>query len=138
LVDLAANEVPDPALFDRIVVGSPVYLGRPDAKVLSFCAEHRDLLLQRELGLFLCGLKKLAYEQEVELAFAEALRHHAKRIEVFGGNLNFDELSFFEKMVAQSTLQLNHSVQEMDEQKIAEYAQAMLSPAEKSANKVLI
>lgn len=138
LVDLAADQVPDPACFDRVVVGSPVYLGRPDAQVLEFCSIHHQLLLEKELGLFLCGLKKMAYEQEVELAFDEALRLHAKKVEVFGGNLDFEKLSFFEKMVAQSTLNLHQSVHEMDEQKIAAYAQALLSAEELKAGKLLI
>ena len=46
----------DLALYDVVVVGTPVYMGKIHAKVKAFLSRNSNALLGKELHYFVCGL----------------------------------------------------------------------------------
>ena len=94
-----AEQAPNAAEFDMVIVGAGVHHHRFPAPVTRFLREQKDILLSKKLGLFLlCGI---AEEQVyyMEKLFDDELREHAFELSFFGGSLRYDGLSFWDKLV---------------------------------------
>lgn len=87
--------------FDQVIIGTPIYAGKPPAELRSFVDKHETKLLTKKLGLFGCGLndEPSKIQQQLVGAFPEALRSHATITSWFGGRLILSDLSFPEKMI---------------------------------------
>lgn len=94
-----AEQVPDAAEFDMVIVGAAVHHHRFPTPVARFLREQKNILLSKKLGLFLlCGI----VEEQVyymEKLFDRTLREHAFEISFWGGSLRYDGLSFWDELV---------------------------------------
>jgi menaquinone-dependent protoporphyrinogen oxidase len=112
--------------YKRIIVGGSVHAGQIQSKVKQFCQKNHSILLEKELGLFICCM----YEGEVaqkqlEDAFPEDLRYHAKSLLIAGGMLNFDKLNFLERFAVKKAAHINESVDKIDKVSIERFARKM-------------
>jgi menaquinone-dependent protoporphyrinogen oxidase len=95
--------------FDRIMIGSPIYIGGPLKAISSYVLAHKDELMKKELFLFTCGAES---EKEprfyLEKAFSSQICNHAKDMLYFGTELRFEKMGFFGRFIMKKIAQDNH------------------------------
>ena len=101
VVSLNENQ-PNPNAYDIVVIGGSVRFGKLRKTAAKYLRDHESILAQKKLGLFFCC--GLIEEQDyyAEKLFSPALRNAAFHLAFFGGSLNTDGLSFWDKMMVRS------------------------------------
>lgn len=88
------QDPPTVADYDRIIMGGSIVYGRIGRKLKRFMEEYRALLLQREIGLFLCTLSGEEHSRKLfTKVFPRDLREHAKASCIPGGMVHLEALS---------------------------------------------
>ncbi len=121
----AASPAPDLQPYDLVVVGGSVYAGQIQTGIKDFCRTHQQELLGKQLGLFICCMNEKQAEAVMQDAYPEALRRHARATGVMGGELLFEKMSFWEKMVIRSVTGQQESVSKIKYAEIDRFAEAM-------------
>ena len=88
--------------YDIVVIGGAIRYGRLHKKVHQFIEENLPQLLQKDVALFICC--GFPTEQHFTDNFPPELLKHAFIKEIFGGELNLESLSFFEKVIAKMAM----------------------------------
>ena len=58
-INLSHDNVPELSNYDRIIIGTSVYVGKGRRSFAKFCTnEYINLFAHKDLGLFLCGLEE--------------------------------------------------------------------------------
>ncbi|CEG25547.1 flavodoxin domain-containing protein [Bacillus sp. B-jedd] len=119
------GSIPPIAEFDTVILGGSIYFGKIQKALSTFIVKHTDELLQKRLGLFICGAHPDSNEREKELreAFPEKLREHALAKEVFGFQIHFQSLNRLEKSIAKSILRQKEDKEGLDMEAIASFAE---------------
>ena len=98
-LNLKRGRMPEIEKYDFIIIGGPIYMGRPEKKLQEFCEVYASKLKEKKIGLFLCcGHVGEKAQQQMEKAFTSELLQHAKVPGAFGGEIHQDELKFLDKM----------------------------------------
>nr|WP_320036859.1 flavodoxin domain-containing protein [uncultured Bacteroides sp.] len=130
MIDLNVNQSPDLSIFDRIIVGSSVYVGSAKKKFREFCLKnHVFLFAVKEVGLFLCGMEpdEIKQKEEMVRSFPEELLRHSKAREFMGGEIQFEKMNLLEKFAVKKIMKTTTSVSNINEQAIDHFVQKMLS-----------
>ncbi|MEO5905187.1 MAG: flavodoxin domain-containing protein [Saprospiraceae bacterium] len=98
VIDLGAEEVPNIAAYDTILIGGSIHFGRIQKKIQNFCTLNQSDLLHKQIGLFLCAIENYEMKSEFEHSFPEKLRNHATACGIFGGELVFTKMNLIEKI----------------------------------------
>lgn len=122
---ISDGSIPPLDEYDTVILGGSIYFGKIQKALSTFMAKHTDELLQKRLGLFICGAHPDPAEREKELrdAFPEKLRKHALAKEVFGFQIHFQSLNRLEKSIAKSILRQKEDKEGLDEEAIASFAE---------------
>ncbi len=125
-LDLKQKKMPDMKGYDRIIVGGSIHAGQIQHKVKEFCAKNREILLSKELGLFICCMYEgdLARKQLQE-AFPTDLLAHAKSILTAGGAVNLEKMNFLERFAMKKMAHLDHSMDHTDMVAVERFAKKM-------------
>lgn len=122
-LNLKNESEPDLSAYNTVVLGSPVYAGRILDEVRSFTEEHLDELIQKNMGLFICGMQEEhAIRKELELNYPAVLRKSALAMDCFGGEYHFDTMNFMEKMIIRKVAKVKEDVSDIDEETIQQFA----------------
>lgn len=97
-----ANSFPDPNAFDMIVVGASVRFGKLRATARKFLKENEDILVQKKLGLFFCCGLTEEQDYYAKKLFSKRLAESAFQFSFFGGSLNTEGLSFWDKRLVKA------------------------------------
>ncbi len=126
LCNLKKDVIPDLMEFDRIVVGGSIHAGRIQKKVKDFCHSNLDLLLGKEVGLFICCMEEgEGARRELDQSFPEELLLMAKASAYFGGEFNFQKMNFFEKMVVRKVAHVEETTSRIDHSSIQKFSEKM-------------
>ena len=99
-VDAAKAPMPDPAAFDAVIVGGPVYMGRIP-KALSACIQaNLGRIRSRRLGLFLCCGLPDQFSESLKAAFPSELLAEAASVQCFGGELRTERMKGMDRMIS--------------------------------------
>lgn len=64
--------------YDTIIIGGPVFAGRLYQPITDFCLKHKPVLLEKKLGLFICGCAPDKFdEDQIKKAYDTQLQDHA-------------------------------------------------------------
>ncbi len=87
--------------FDCIVLGSPIYAGKPLRAMQDFYAANKEILIQKKLGLFINCINsdKTTIKMQLQNAYPSELRNHAVALSSFGGVLDPSKLTMAEKTI---------------------------------------
>jgi len=129
VVNLSDMVMPDLELFDTILIGGSMHVGRVQKKIRKFCLKHRDILLQKRLGLFLCFMDKEYGQEEFHDAFPEDLRDHAIAHGLFCGELIIDKMNLFERLVLRKAKGVVENVSAIDRAAVTAFVEAVNEPA---------
>lgn len=84
---------------DVILIGSPVYFGRPMRSFQKFVSKNVFMLKKRPLGIFLSGMNNSAVRKALKDQISPDLLFHAFAAVTCGGTISWSSLSVFEKLV---------------------------------------
>ena len=113
---LKKNPNPNIGEFDTVILGSSIYAGQTSKKMKAFCKENESVLLQKKLGLFICGMhtNKEEIDKEMKVSYSEALQEKSVVHEFLGGEFLFEKMSFFERFAARMIAKTKVSVHRID------------------------
>ncbi|MFN2395820.1 MAG: flavodoxin domain-containing protein [Bacteroidales bacterium] len=111
--------------FDNIIIGGSIHAGMLQKRVKDFCKQHTLELLQKPLGLYLCGMNEPEYEQQLKKNFPEILRQHAIAKKTLGGEFLFDKMNFFQKLIVKKVSGISESVHKINDDKIHDFTKEM-------------
>ncbi|MCK5029636.1 MAG: flavodoxin domain-containing protein [Bacteroidales bacterium] len=109
--------------FDTIIIGGSIHAGMINRKIKKFVEKNMNTLLVKKIGLFLCclfdGEKAL---QQFHDAYPETLRNKAIAHGLFGGELDFDKMNFFEKAIVKKVANVEKSTSLINYNNIKDFA----------------
>jgi len=91
----------DLSAYDLVVIGTPIYMGRPRKEIKPFCKKHMDALLARRVALYMCCIQdqEQSVNDQFALAFPQALRQHALAMALLGGEVHPEKLGFLDGLI---------------------------------------
>ena len=128
LIDLKNKPFIDISTYERIIIGSPIYAGNSHNKVKKFIASNLNHLLNKEIGLYVCGMERDEAKQreELERAYPKELIDKAKSKQFLGGEFLFENMNFFEKMIIKKIAKTDKSISEINHQNIDRFVKDIL------------
>jgi len=129
LLSLKKNPQPDISAFEMVLIGSSIYAGQASKKVKLFCKVNESLLLQKEIGLFVCGMHPDKEEQEKELknAFPELLLKKSSATKFLGGAYLFERMNFFERMIIKKIAKTTSDVEQIDWEGVGVFVKILIA-----------
>jgi menaquinone-dependent protoporphyrinogen oxidase len=103
LVDLAHTRNPDLSSAEVVVIAGSIYGGRIQRDIGAFCERHRELLLGKEVALFICCLfRDEQAEAQLAASFPQWLTAHAFARSWLGGELRLERLTPVDRILVRS------------------------------------
>ena len=129
LVNLKVQKLPDFTPYDCIILGSYLRYGRIGERLRNFMTLHKEMLLEKKLGIFLCKALPDDEENPFEENFRKKILGHAAACGDFGGRLDPDHLKgasrSMMKMVLQGILAQNRPLPQINDAAIEEFAKKL-------------
>ncbi len=117
---------PDISTYSTIIAGGPIYNGKIEETISSFCYQNEEDLKNKRLGLFICCLYSGdRAERELSESFPETLLQAAIVTDYFGGEMPKSNLTFLEKIVLNQMIDSNEQFLNNSLEKIHRFAQKM-------------
>ena len=109
--------------YQNIIIGGSIHEGMIQRSVFKFCENNLEVLLQKQVGLFVCCMDSDANEKElIQRAFPEKLVENALASGFFGGELNIKKMNLLQKIMTRKAARLQKEP-DIDFQKILDFAQ---------------
>lgn len=125
-LDERGKSMPDMSFYDTIVIGGSIHYGKNSKLIVSFVKNNIDLLITRRLGLFVTsyydGERAL---QQLSGAYPKELLDRAVVADFFDGELLYQKLNFFEKIVAKVVLKAEELDPIIEKSKVIEFAEKL-------------
>lgn len=124
LNNLENVEVPPLDKFETVIIGGSIRIGSIQRRIKKFCEKNIDQLLTKRTGLFICCM----FEGDTALeqfngAFPEALRKNCVATGLFGGELEFEKMNSFERMIIKQVANISVDVSKFNAQAVKEFAE---------------
>lgn len=126
LINMMKKEAPLLDEFDNVILGGSIYAGKIQSKLSQYAEKHLPELLTKRIGLFICAAQKEEIsEKELVDSFPKDLIEHAICKEVFGYEIHFEDMNFFEKMIVRFVMKQHQSYSELSSEKINGFAETI-------------
>ena len=101
LVQNVGEQSIDISGYDAVILGTPIYMGRPRKEMKAFIQNNMPALLQKRIGLFLSCLQDEndSVSQQFQIAFPKELRDHALCLAALGGAVDRDRLNKLDGLI---------------------------------------
>jgi len=101
VLNAKTDKVKNIAEYDRIILGGSLYAGKVQKEIKDFTVAHRNEILSKPLGIFLCGigLTDTGIANSSDFSFDQEIRQHAKIMDMVGGKLDYSKISFMDKFI---------------------------------------
>ncbi|MBI9014223.1 MAG: hypothetical protein JEZ08_18445 [Clostridiales bacterium] len=106
--------------FDRIIIGTSAYFGRPDKKLSDYIKQNQSILLSKKIALFMCS-KETSLEQTIN----KELYDHAQYKYHFGYELNISKMKFMDKLVTKKITQVSNDESHLKLEQLNELIQSL-------------
>ncbi|MDT8718350.1 flavodoxin domain-containing protein [Clostridium sp. 19966] len=124
LIDLKGSKEVDLSAYDKVIIGGAVYMGKIQKEVTSFCKENSKSLLNKKLGVFICGMSD-DIEKELTASYPKEILEKAEARECFGGEFIFQNMSFFEKLIIKKIAKTDKNISKLSEESINRFVEKM-------------
>jgi len=121
------QNVPSLADFDCIILGSSVYAGNIRKEAKAFLAHNTDVLLEKKIGLFLCGIGRENAGSYFKANFSEEILQKAKSKCFCGGIFDPKKANGFERFIIKLITKKPSYVDTINEKEIEQFIQEMKS-----------
>lgn len=85
--------------YERCVIGTGIYAGKPHKLVKEFVHNNLDSLLNRQVSIYICSLADDQENENYRSVFPKQLLNHASPVSFFGGMVIFKRLNFFMRLI---------------------------------------
>lgn len=110
--------------YDAIILGSSIHAGTIQAKIKKFMEANLSSLTGKKLGLFLCCMEQgEKAQQQFDTGFPEELRKQSVANGLFGGELIFANMNFFERFIVKKIGGTASDAITFDPEKVASFAE---------------
>ena len=114
LADLGHASRLSPGDYELILIGGPIYGGTILPGISSFCERHREELLSRPVGLFICCLYEGERAQaQLDSAFPDWLSLHAFGRWALGGEVRLDRLNLLDRFLVRGLIRVERDIAKM-------------------------
>lgn len=133
LCNLNMEKDADLTKYDKIIIGSSIYIGQIRKEVKEFCANKLDELKNKKLGIYICcmseGEEALG---QIQNTFPKELLDNSVSKEYFGGEFTFDKMNFLEKFIikmiskkdkGKEPINTKNNISNISEERIEKFAQ---------------
>ena len=123
--NLKQDGVPSLADFDCVIVGSSIYAGmiRKEAKL--FLSQNANVLQQKKLGLFICGLDIKGEKRYFDANFPPDILQAAKAAYFLGGIFDPGKTGVMERIIMKAVGKQTAYVNNIDDGKIEQFVEAL-------------
>ncbi|MEJ6951579.1 flavodoxin domain-containing protein [Natronospora cellulosivora (SeqCode)] len=112
--------------YDKVIIGSSVYMGQIRKEAKKFCQENLEELKTKENAFYIsCMREGEDAENQIEVNYPKELLEKAVFSSVFGGAFNFEKMNFLEKMIIKKIAGTDQSEENILEDNIAEFAKKL-------------
>lgn len=125
IVDLERDSIENINNYKTILIGGSIYMGSLQKKIKQFCESNKNVLLNKNVGLFVCFMNKQNGMKEFEGAYPEYLRNKAVAKGLFGGELILKDLNFFERLIVRYVSGVKEDISDLDQKAIDEFIAAV-------------
>lgn len=126
LCNLKAVKDVDLSLYDRVIIGGSIYMGKIQKEVREFCTKNLDVLKGKRIGLFICCMRDGEIgEAQLNSSFPQELLSSAVAKEVFGGEFIFNKMNPLEKFIVKRVSKVDKDLSTISEKNISRFAQLM-------------
>ncbi|WP_027624546.1 flavodoxin domain-containing protein [Clostridium lundense] len=126
IADIKKGNVPDINLFDNIIIGGSVYVGKIQKEITKFCSQNINKLKEKKIGLFICGMiDEEKGKEELNNVFTEELLSNAVAKGYFGGEVIFSKMNFFERFIIKKLCKTDKDMSNILYENINKFAQMM-------------
>jgi len=126
LVDI--NKAPgqlDVNVYDTIVIGGSVYVGKISKKLRAFCESNLDTLLRKRIGVYLCSALTDQFNDTLNNNFPTLLLENAKAVKLFGSEARLEKMNFVDKIIIKAVTKGDFSGFRISNNHIDEFALEM-------------
>ena len=81
-------------LFDTIILGGSVYMGKIQKSLTHFCCQQKKILLKKKLGIYISCYTPKDTPGFLESLFPEELLKHATYATTVGGVMDYKKMNF--------------------------------------------
>jgi len=99
LLDLNKNTTIDLEHYDKCIIGTGIYAGKPNKHIIKFVQTNMESLLKIPVYLFICSLATDEENENYRKVFPENLLEHAIILSFFGGMVIFKRLNVFARII---------------------------------------
>lgn len=112
--------------YERIVIGTPIYVGNIYKEVKAFLDKHRETLLGKELRFFVVGLGGPSESMRNFTASLDPeLLVHSRDTAYFGGAMLLDKMNFLERAVIKRIAKSNTLYEGINDREIERFAKEL-------------
>ena len=122
LIDINAAAQIDISLYDSIIIGSSVYVGKVSKKLRKFCEDNLAALTKKRIGIFLCCALADQADEFFTDNFPPALLDGAVIKKVFGSDARLEKMSFLDKTMIKLVTKGDFSNFKISHESIDEFA----------------
>jgi len=116
----------DISKYDRVIIGGSIYIGKIQKSVTEFCTKYLDQLVQKKIGLFICGMQDVeVMNTELTQNFPTELLEMATSKQWLGGEFLLDKMSFMDKMIVKKVSKVTSNQSNIFDDEINQFAQVM-------------
>lgn len=125
LINLKDHKKPNINNYDACILGTAIYAGNPIKSIKNFSLKNKDHLINKPLGLFICGMDPGTEKQQEEMkaAFPAELLNHAKSKYYLGGEFIFEDMNFMERFIIKKISKVDKSVSLIHHDNIQKFAE---------------
>lgn len=116
----------DISKYDKVIIGGSIYIGKIQKSVTEFCTKYLDQLVQKKIGLFICGMQDVeVMNTELNQNFPTELLEIATSKQWLGGEFLLDEMSFMDKLIVKKVSKVTSNQSNIFDDEINQFAQVM-------------
>jgi len=126
---------PDPRVYDAVIVGGPVYMGKMNKATAAYCEDNMELLLSKPLGLFICHMDRdKDIGEQLNSVYPQKLIDHSSVSKGFGGAYMVSKMNFFYKMIIKKAAGITSDSRDIFKNEISAFAEQFNKLLESSSS----
>ncbi len=106
ILDIRRLRAIDLALYEVIIIGTPLYMGNIHGRIKVFLKKHRNALMGKKLHFFICGMAR--GEEGVAIfkkQIPEELFKHAAQVRQLGFEVNYKRMNPLFRMIMKKIIE---------------------------------
>lgn len=106
---------------DKVIVGGSIYMGKIQESVTQFLEHYKEQLQTKNVALFISGLQdEDTIQIELNQNFPLVVLEHAEAIVYVGGGVDFEKMSWMDKMISKKVMKIDQSIEKIQHDSIDE------------------